>query len=146
MGSTRWVPRGGGDDIPGIGGIRHGDGTAVARMTVTAAQVNGHRIAHGGCVFLFADTALACACNGDGPVTVAAGCDIDFVAPAYEGDVVVATARERTRFGRSGIHDVRVVRAAPQRHSPGDRRRDEVIAEFRGRSRTLRGAQHEEPR
>ncbi|MEV7289528.1 hydroxyphenylacetyl-CoA thioesterase PaaI [Streptomyces sp. NPDC093252] len=119
----------------GIELLEHGDGTATARMTVTAAQVNGHRIAHGGHVFLLADTAFACACNSDGPVTVAAGADIDFVAPAFEGDILVATARERTRFGRSGIYDVTVVRG------------DEVIAEFRGRSRTLRGTQQqEEPR
>ncbi|MEU9245168.1 hydroxyphenylacetyl-CoA thioesterase PaaI [Streptomyces shenzhenensis] len=117
----------------GIELLEHGEGTAVLRMTVTAAQVNGHRIAHGGHVFLLADTAFACACNSHGPVTVAAGADIDFIAPAYEGDVLVATARERVRFGRSGVYDVSVVRG------------DEVIAEFRGRSRTLR-TQNEEPR
>ncbi|MBH5338721.1 hydroxyphenylacetyl-CoA thioesterase PaaI [Streptomyces pactum] len=110
----------------GIELLDHGPGTSVLRMTVTSAMVNGHRIAHGGYLFLFADTAFACACNSHGPVTVAAGADIDFVTPAYEGDVLVATARERTRFGRSGIYDVTVVRG------------DTVIAEFRGRSRTVR--------
>ncbi|MGW7549130.1 hydroxyphenylacetyl-CoA thioesterase PaaI [Streptomyces sp. NPDC054770] len=116
----------------GIELLEHGEGMAVLRMTVTASQVNGHRIAHGGHVFLLADTAFACACNSHGPVTVAAGADIDFIAPAYEGDVLVATARERVRFGRSGVYDVSVVRG------------DEVIAEFRGRSRTLR-TRNEEP-
>lgn len=105
-----------------------GDGTAVVRMTVTGAMVNGHGIAHGGYVFMLADTAFACACNGRGPVTVAAGAGIDFIAPAREGDVLVATARERTSYGRSGIYDVSVERGG------------EVIAEFRGRSRALRGA------
>jgi acyl-CoA thioesterase len=116
----------------GIELLEHGEGTAVLRMTVTASMVNGHRIAHGGCLFLFADTAFACACNTHGPVTVAAGADIDFIAPAREGDVLVATALERTRFGRSGIYDVSV------------RRGDEVIAEFRGRSRSLRTTQPQE--
>jgi acyl-CoA thioesterase len=110
----------------GIGLVETGAGTAVLRMTVTAAMVNGHGTAHGGYLFLFADSAFACACNSHGPVTVAAGADIDFVAPAYEGDVLLANARERTRFGRSGIYDVTVLRG------------DEVIAEFRGRSRTIR--------
>ncbi|MFE3634237.1 hydroxyphenylacetyl-CoA thioesterase PaaI [Streptomyces sp. NPDC059168] len=110
----------------GIELVRHGPGTAELRMTVTPAMVNGHRIAHGGYLFLFADTAFACACNSHGPTTVAAGADIDFVVPAYEGDVLVATARERTRFGRSGIYDVTVTRGG------------EVVAEFRGRSRVLR--------
>lgn len=117
----------------GIELVRYGEGTAVLRMTVTPAMVNGHGIAHGGYLFLFADTAFACACNSHGPVTVAAAADVDFIAPAREGDVLVATARERIRFGRSGIYDVSVLRG------------DEVIAEFRGRSRTLRSTRHEEP-
>ncbi|GAA2079847.1 hypothetical protein GCM10009801_37750 [Streptomyces albiaxialis] len=101
------------------------EGTATLRMAVTAAMVNGHGIAHGGYLFLFADTAFACACNSHGPVTVAAGADITFVAPAREGDVLHATATERVTYGRSGVYDVTVVRG------------EEVIAEFRGRSRTL---------
>ncbi|WP_405801622.1 hydroxyphenylacetyl-CoA thioesterase PaaI [Streptomyces sp. NBC_01506] len=109
----------------GIELIEHGDGAAVLRMTVTSAMINGHAIAHGGYVFLLADTAFACACNSRGPVTVAAGADITFVAPVYEGDVLTARAEERTVFGRSGIYDVTV------------RRGDEVIAEFRGRSRSI---------
>jgi acyl-CoA thioesterase len=118
----------------GIELLEHAPGTAVVRMTVTASMVNGHRTAHGGYLFLLADTAFACACNGHGPVTVAAGADIVFVAPAYEGDALVATAEERTRFGRSGIYDVRVQRG------------DEVIAEFRGRSRSVTGPMAKESR
>lgn len=105
-----------------------GDGTAVAYMAVTAQMVNGHGMAHGGYLFLLADTAFAGACNSHGPVTVAAGADITFVAPARQGDLLVATAHERTRYGRSGVYDVTIQRG------------DEVIAEFRGRSRTLRPA------
>jgi len=112
----------------GIELVRHGEGTAVLRMTVTAAMVNGHGIAHGGYIFLLADTAFACACNSYGPVTVAAKADITFIAPAHEGDVLLAEARERTRFGRSGIYDVRVTRG------------DQVIAEFRGHSRSIKEA------
>ncbi|WP_373432310.1 hydroxyphenylacetyl-CoA thioesterase PaaI [Streptomyces afghaniensis] len=110
----------------GVELLEHGEGTAVLRMTVTPAMVNGHGIVHGGYVFLLADSAFACACNSHGPVTVAAGADITFVAPAYEGDVLVARAEERTRYGRSGLYDVTVLRG------------DDVIAEFRGRSRSIR--------
>ncbi|MFI6463896.1 hydroxyphenylacetyl-CoA thioesterase PaaI [Streptomyces sp. NPDC050528] len=116
----------------GIELVEHGAGTAVLRMTVTPAMVNGHKTAHGGYLFLFADSAFACACNSHGPVTVAAAADIDFVAPAHEGDVLVATATERTRFGRSGIYDVSVTRG------------DQVIAEFRGRSRMINSAKTKE--
>lgn len=101
-------------------------GSATVEMTVGPLMVNGHGIAHGGFVFTLADTAFACACNVDGRgVTVASGADVTFVAAAREGDVLVAAAQERTLFGRSGLYDVTV------------RRGDEVIAEFRGRSRTL---------
>src|ERR1700761_9676864 len=87
----------------GIELLETGGGTARLRMTVTDAMVNGHGIAHGGYVFLFADTAFACACNSRGPVTVAAGADITFVAPVHEGDVLTAHAAERVSFGRSGV-------------------------------------------
>ena len=101
-------------------------GSAVLRVKVTAAMVNGHGIAHGGYVFLLADSAFACACNSHGPVTVAAGADIAFIAPVHEDDVLTAVAEERAVFGRSGIYDVRVLRG------------DDVVAEFRGRSRVLK--------
>jgi acyl-CoA thioesterase len=109
----------------GIELVSAGDGRAVVRMRLTAQMVNGHGIAHGGFVFLLADTAFACACNSWGPVTVAAGADIAFLRPAREGELLEARAEERTRLGRSGIYDVTVLRGT------------EVIAEFRGRSRTL---------
>ena len=102
-----------------------GRGTAVVQMRVALQMLNGHSIGHGGYVFMLADTAFACACNSDGQVTVASGADISFIAPVHEGDVLVATAAERSRYGRSGIYDVTV------------RRGDDVVAEFRGRSRTL---------
>jgi acyl-CoA thioesterase len=109
----------------GIELIEAADGHATVRMRVTPEMVNGHAIGHGGYVFLLADTAFACACNSHGPVTVAAGADITFIAPVHEGDELVARAQERTRYGRSGIYDVTVHRG------------DQVVAEFRGRSRQI---------
>ncbi|RJQ89710.1 hydroxyphenylacetyl-CoA thioesterase PaaI [Amycolatopsis panacis] len=106
-----------------------GEGRAVATMTVTESMVNGHAIAHGGYVFLLADTAFACACNSHGPVTVASGAEISFVTAGRLGDHLVATAVERTRYGRNGIYDVTVHRETPE--GP------EVVAEFRGRSRVI---------
>ncbi|MGH8971133.1 MAG: hydroxyphenylacetyl-CoA thioesterase PaaI [Actinomycetes bacterium] len=102
-------------------------GAATARLQVRATMVNGHGIAHGGYVFLLADTAFAFACNTYGHVTVARSADISFVAPVREGDQLVAEAVERNRSGRNGIYDVTVRRA------DGD-----VVAEFRGHSRELR--------
>jgi acyl-CoA thioesterase len=114
----------------GIELLEAADGAARLRMTVTPQMVNGHGIAHGGYLFLFADTAFACACNSHGPVTVAAGADITFVRPVKEGEILTAVAEERTRHGRSGIYDVTVRRETRRGHG-------EVVAEFRGRSRTV---------
>lgn len=102
-------------------------GAAVVRMAVTEAMVNGHGIAHGGFVFALADSTFALACNSHGPVTVAAGADITFVAPARLGDLLVAEAVERAVFGRSGLTDVTVRSAAS----------GALVAEFRGRSRRV---------
>jgi acyl-CoA thioesterase len=111
-------------------------GYALVTMTVDDRHLNGHRIAHGGHVFLLADTAFACACNSGRPTTVAATAEIDFIAPAHDGDVLEAEAVERATFGRSGITDVTVRRVATTSgwlEDGGD-----LVAEFRGRSRTLR--------
>lgn len=121
----------------GITLLEAGGGTARLRMTVTASMVNGHGIAHGGYLFLFADTAFACACNSHGPVTVASGADISFVRPVREGDVLTAVARERTRYGRSGLYDVSVVRDGSGDGDGSGGQGADVVAEFRGRSRTV---------
>ena len=102
-------------------------GRATARMLVRDTMLNGHNICHGGYVFLLADTAFAFACNTYGPVTVAAACDVAFLAPAHLDDELIATATERHHAGRSGIYDVTI--RLPNAS---------VIAEFRGHSRTLR--------
>ena len=102
-----------------------GNGRARVSMLVRDDMVNGHGLCHGGLVASLADSAFAVACNSRGVSTVAAGFDITLLASAYRGDLLVATARELVLQGRSGIYDVTVHRG------------DEVIAEFRGRSRAL---------
>lgn len=109
----------------GIELLEAADGRAVAAMRVAASMINGYDMAHGGYIFMLADSAFACASNSHGEVAVAAGADVIFLAPVREGDVLIATAIERERYGRSGIYDVTV------------RRGEEVIAEFRGRSRVI---------
>jgi acyl-CoA thioesterase len=105
-----------------------GPGSARVSMTVRDDMTNGHGTAHGGLIFALADSAFAFACNSYNERTVAQACDVVFAAPAHAGDELVAEAAERHRFGRNGIYDVRV---------SCDNR---VIAEFRGRSRTIGGA------
>jgi acyl-CoA thioesterase len=102
-------------------------GWATLSMTVQPHMVNGQRIAHGGFIFLLADSAFAFACNSRNERAVAAQCSISFIKPGKLGDLLVATAREISRSGRSGIYDVRVTVG------------DTVIAEFRGHSRVIAG-------
>jgi len=103
-------------------------GEATLTMTIKPHMVNGHKIAHGGFVFLLADSAFAFACNSHNERTVAAQCNISFIRPGKLGDRMVAVAREISRTGRSGIYDVRVTVD------------DVAIAELRGHSRTVGGA------
>ncbi len=100
-------------------------GIATVTMTVSETMLNAHAIGHGGYVFLLADTAFACACNTYGPVTVAQGAEISFLAPVHAGDDLIAVAVERAKAGRSGIYDVTVTSQTG------------VVAEFRGRSREI---------
>src|SRR5580693_1855442 len=106
--------------------LEYGEGWARVQLSVRDDMVNGHNICHGGVIFSLADTAFACACNSWGPVTVAAGADISFIAPGRLGDRLTAEARMRARYGRNGVYDVTVTRG------------EERIAEFRGRSQELR--------
>lgn len=105
-----------------------GPGVASLSMTVRDEMTNGHGIAHGGFLFMLADSAFAFACNSHGQRAVAAGCQIQYLAPAKLGDRLIAHAVERYREGRSGITDVTVTRSDAT-----------VIAEFRGHSRTIQG-------
>jgi acyl-CoA thioesterase len=107
--------------------VRIAPGEAVLTMTVTPHMVNGHDIAHGGFIFLLADSAFAFACNSHNERTVAAQCNISFIKPGKLGDRLVATAREISKTGRSGIYDVRITVD------------DTAIAELRGHSRTIGG-------
>jgi acyl-CoA thioesterase len=103
-------------------------GHAQLAMTVKPNMVNGHGIAHGGFIFTLADSAFAFACNSHNERAVAAHGNISFIKPGKLGDRLVATAREVSRSGRSGIYDINVTADGV------------TIAELRGHSRTIGGA------
>jgi acyl-CoA thioesterase len=105
-----------------------GPGRAVLRMTVREDMVNGHGIGHGGLTFALADSAFAFACNSYDRLTVAAGAEVRFRAPTRLGDVLMATAVERSREGRSGVYDVEVAVG------------ETVVATFVGHSREIGGS------
>src|SRR5262245_41977324 len=103
-------------------------GFAELTMIVRPDMLNGHAICHGGFIFTLADSAFAFACNSYNLNTVASGCAIEFLAPAREGDVLTAVARERSMAGRTGVYDIDVAN-----------QRGETIALFRGKSYRIKG-------
>ena len=127
----------------GIEVLALSDGHATIRMTLRQEMLNGFGMAHGGMIFAFGDTAFALACNPASPppgaagtetdsITVASGVDINFLKPAFQGQVITAVADRRSSAGRSGLYDIQIFAADPGTQLPG-----ELIAEFRGRSRTI---------
>lgn len=99
---------------------------AVARLRVTEDHCNGHGTVHGGVVFLLADTAFGCACNGRQERRTIASADVHFLAPAVPGATLLATATLRAWQGRSVLYDVAVTTGRT------------TVAEFRGRSLPLK--------
>jgi acyl-CoA thioesterase len=59
---------------------------------------------------------------------VAAGADIDYLAPAHAGDSLTALGRAVQQSARRGIYDIAVTNQD-----------DQVIALFRGRSARIKG-------
>lgn len=109
----------------GIEVLSADQGRAIARMKIGPDMVNGHSILHGGLLFTLADTTFACAANSLGPA-VTASADVQFLRPAFLGELLTAEATVRASSGRTLICDVTI------------HRNGEVIAEFRARGSQLR--------
>ncbi|WP_166361693.1 hydroxyphenylacetyl-CoA thioesterase PaaI [Pseudomonas akapageensis] len=105
-----------------------GPGTARVAMAVREDMLQGHGTCHGGYLFALADSAFAFACNSYNDATVAIGCSIDYVAPAYLDDTLTAECIEQSRSGRTGNYDVRIANQQGQ-----------LIALFHGKSYKVRG-------
>ena len=105
-----------------------GPGFSKLSMAIRADMLNGHMTCHGGLITTLADSAFAFACNSHNEVTVASGIVVDFLAPAYEGDVLRAECHEVALTGRTGVYDVRVT----NQHG-------KTVVVMRGRSHTIKG-------
>lgn len=103
-------------------------GEATIAMSIAETMTNGHGTCHGGYLFTLADSAFAFACNTYNQRTVAQHCSVTYIAPAFRGDRLTATAREVSRRGRGGIYDIRIT------NQEGGH-----VAEFRGHARTVKG-------
>ncbi len=69
-------------------------GAAHIDMPVRPDMLNGHQTCHGGFITTLADSTFAFACNSYNELTVASGLSVDFIAPAFLGDVLTARASE----------------------------------------------------
>jgi acyl-CoA thioesterase len=83
-------------------------GYARMSMPVRGDMLNGHGSCHGGYIFMLADSAFAFACNSHNFNTVGAGCTIDYLAPAREGDLLSAEGVEQALLGKTGVYDITV--------------------------------------
>ena len=106
-------------------------GAAHMEMVVRPDMVNGFGTCHGGMITTLADSAFGFACNSYNELTVASGLSVDFVAPAFEGDLLTARAIEVSLSGRTGVYDVMVFN-----------QKADCIAVFRGRSHRIKGKQN----
>jgi acyl-CoA thioesterase len=113
----------------GIKLVDVGPGSARMQMRVRSDMLNGHATCHGGFIFTLADSTFAFACNSYNLQTVAAGCTIEFLAPAHEGEVLEAQATEQARSGKTGVYDVVVTNADGKK-----------IALMRGKSHQISGS------
>lgn len=108
-------------------------GYSVCKMTIAEQHLNGHGTCHGGVIFTLADTTFAHICNAHNHVAVAHQCHITYWRPGFADDTLYAVAKENGVYGRSGSYTVSIHRNAID---------GEIIAEFSGFSRSLRGQTH----
>ena len=112
----------------GIAIVAVAPGAATLQMKVRQDMVNGHGTCHGGFIFAVADSTFAYACNSYNHRAVAAGVDINFLAPAHLDDILTAAGHARHQGGRSGVYDIEVTNQAGK-----------LIAVFRGRAARVKG-------
>jgi acyl-CoA thioesterase len=105
----------------GVEVVEIADKRAVIRMTVRPEMANGFGYAHGGIAFAFADSAHAFCSNSAGEISVATDCHISYPAAIKVGDVITATAEERTETNRLAFSDI-VIRNQD----------DRIVALFKG--------------
>ncbi len=105
----------------GIERLEEKEGFCKLKMTVRPEMCNGFEIAHGGISYSFADSALAFASNSHGRQAVSIETSISHLKPLRTGDVIIATAEERSRSNKIAIYDVRVEKAS-----------GELVALFKG--------------
>jgi acyl-CoA thioesterase len=95
-------------ELLGIQVLEVKDGYAKLSMKLSRNHTNFMGSAHGGAIFALADCAFAEAVNYGDKTAVAVQVDINFLRPAFEGDILTAEA-VRTSEGKTfGLYQVTV--------------------------------------
>ena len=105
----------------GIQRLDEGPGYCKLQMNVNGSMLNGFKIAHGGISFSLADSAFAFASNSRGQKSYSIEISIAHTKKVFEGDTLIAEAKEidlSNRLGRYGV----VVK----------NQKDEIVALFNG--------------
>lgn len=92
----------------GIERLEEKDGFCKLKMTIRTEMCNGFEIAHGGISYSVADSALAFASNSHGRQAVSVETSISHIKPLKAGDVIIATAEEKSRSNKIAIYEVRI--------------------------------------
>ena len=105
-------------------GIEHLElepGYCKLKMTIRKEMCNGYDIAHGGITYSLADSALAFASNSRGRKALSIETSISHIKSLVAGEVIIATAREKSLSYKIGIYEVIIENAA-----------GEMVALFKG--------------
>jgi acyl-CoA thioesterase len=105
----------------GIERLEERDGFCKLKMIIRKEMCNGFEIAHGGISYSLADSALAFASNSHGRHAVSVETSISHIKPLKTGDIIIATAEEKSRSNKIAIYEVRVEKVS-----------GELVALFKG--------------
>ena len=87
--------------------LSYGNGSAQARMTLSAEHLNSAGTAHGGAIFSLADAVFSAASNSHGTLALAINVSISFFKAARSG-TLIADGREVSRNPRLATYLVEV--------------------------------------
>lgn len=105
----------------GIERVEEQEGACILRMIIREEMTNGFKIAHGGVIFSFADSALAFACNSLGRQAVSIETSISNMVSVQIGDVLTAKARQLSVSHKVGVYQVDIFN-----------QEDRMVASFKG--------------
>jgi len=83
-------------------------GYSKVEMKVTPEMANIFGATHGGAIFSLIDEAFETASNSHGVMAVALNVNIQYLRPAFEGDLLTAEAKEVSRSKKISTYDIGV--------------------------------------